>query len=133
MSARPVDPLEVRRRLKAARIAVDKGWNATMYADRIGLTRRGAEVFLRQHAPSLYEQLASGRRQCDTPYPEALRRLRVLKAYAGVPGGLKRAAAELRITPAGLCQWRQHWAPDGLDAAIALLSDDDDADMAVSA
>lgn len=116
-------PAEIRRRKALARSIAKRGGNMAEYARTVGVSPAGALKWLRAHAPHEHQLLVSGPRSKFTP-EQTLARLLLFKVHKEMRM-LGRLAKAFGCSQQALSQFVAHYAPDGLDAAIADLWPED--------
>lgn len=122
---RALTPQEYRRRVAVARAVVAAGDPVAEFARRAGMKPAAATNWLSRNEPELHRALkGSGRSHCLSGH-RALVRLLLIKSVHGIRGGQTRLARALGMSPNHLAVFKNQWAPDGLDAAIADLMPED--------
>ena len=124
MTRAPNTEMEHARRRGIANTVIAASGTQADFAKALGLSPPAAFKWLRDHAPDLHRKL-KGDRIKTLDRHTVLVRLLLLKSVEGIRGAQGRLGHALGLSHAGISTFKQLWAPDGLDAAIADLMPED--------
>lgn len=103
-----------RQRLRIAREVIAEGGSLKHFAERVGISRAGASLYLERHSPVTLRALSDNHRYNSLDPIAVLERLRVV-----VSSRTKAQAAKtLGITASGLSLFLSRYAPDGVQEAL---------------
>lgn len=119
-----ISEMEHSRRRRLAEAIIRNGGSQAEFARQLGFTPPAALRWLRRYAPDLHVRFL-GDRMSGIDRHTALVRLLLVREAKRHRGWMAICGRAFGLTPQALATFVNHWAPDGIDAAIEDLMTDD--------
>lgn len=117
-------------RLRVGKEVLADGGSISEFARRTGIVSSWASEWLKKKDPDLHGQLLEQAHPVTMSRERRIARLRAIQIGQDLGMRLSEIAEPMNIAPASLRRWIQTWAPDGIEDALYLETDDELAEVA---